>query len=139
MHLHRIKTIIVQAEGRYYKAVMRKSIEDFARFRDDIIGSVLPAFILLTIAIVLFNYLLSGYLFRPFNRILNQMKGYQAGQGMAIEQESTSTREFSRMQQLFHRMIERIEHDYKNLKEYTENMAHELQTLWQSFGTKLKT
>jgi signal transduction histidine kinase len=32
------------------------------------------------------------------------------------------------MQQLFHEMVDRIEHDYRNLKEYTENMAHEIQT-----------
>jgi signal transduction histidine kinase len=40
----------------------------------------------------------------------------------------TSTYEFDRLKKLFERMRRRIENDYSQLKEYTENMSHELQT-----------
>jgi len=50
----------------------------------------------------------------------------------------TSTEEFTRMQDLFSSMLNRIEEDFRNLKEYTENMAHEIQTPLAVVRTKLE-
>ena len=124
----RKKTMFREIGGRFYRLEILSSIEEFERFRDDIFGSIIPAFVLLALGIVGFNFLLSGYLFRPFNRILSQMKNYQTGQSEGVKIEPTTTREFVKMQELFHRMLARIDRDYRNLKEYTENMAHEIQT-----------
>jgi signal transduction histidine kinase len=128
MQYYRQKTTILIVNGDHYKAVITKPVDDFLKLRDDIFGSLIPAFILLAGGIVLFNYLLSGYFFRPFNKILGLMKTYSVGQKTNIEKIETSTVEFKKMQDLFHQMIERIEYDYRHLKEYTENMSHEIQT-----------
>jgi len=56
------------------------------------------------------------------------MKYYTVGKKSDIEKIETSTVEFKKMQDLFHQMVERIEYDYRHLKEYTENMSHEIQT-----------
>ncbi|MGH7497008.1 MAG: histidine kinase dimerization/phospho-acceptor domain-containing protein [bacterium] len=128
MHRFRKKTAIIEANGRYYHVAMIKSVEDFRGLRDDIFGALIPAFALLALAIVAFNFFQSGYFFRPFNRILDVMKMYKVGQRIEVEKIATSTLEFRKMQDLFHQMMGRIESDYRNLKEYTENMAHEMQT-----------
>ena len=128
MQLFRKKTIYLKEAGVNYKLSIRKSLEDFYRLKNDIFGALIPAFAILAIAIILFNSLLSGSLFKPFNRILSQMRTYQVGAEDSIKVVSTTTTEFRKMQHLFHEMVERIEHDYRNLKEYTENMAHEIQT-----------
>lgn len=126
--IHKKKVALLKVDGRYYEAIMTKQIEDFMRLREDIFGSLIPAFILLAVSFVVFSYLLSGYYFRPFNKILELMKTYKVGQGAEIKSVNTSTLEFNKMQDLFHEMIYRIENDYKRLKEYTEHMAHEIQT-----------
>ena len=128
MQLLRKKTIVFEEESKYYKLIIYKSLEDFYRLKNDIFGALIPAFFILAIAIVLFNSLLSGSLFKPFNKILSQMRTYKVGIGAGIKSVNTSTTEFRKMQQLYHEMVERIEHEYRNLKEYTENMAHEMQT-----------
>lgn len=128
MQRARKRVAVFQEDGQYYRTIMTKPVEDYFRFRDDIFRTVLPAFIILAIGIVAFNYLLSGYFFRPFNKILDLMKSYKVGLGTDIKRVKTTTREFNKMQDLFHQMIDRIEHDYRHLKEYTENMAHELRT-----------
>ena len=56
------------------------------------------------------------------------MKTYKVGSYGKVKKVNTSTLEFNKMQDLFHDMIYRIEDDYKRLKEYTEHMAHEIQT-----------
>ena len=126
--IYKKKTTILNVEGKYYKVTMTKLIDDFMKLRDDIFGSLIPAFIFLAISFVVFSYLLSGYYFRPFNKILELMKTYKVGSYGKVKKVNTSTLEFNKMQDLFHDMIYRIEDDYKRLKEYTEHMAHEIQT-----------
>lgn len=128
MQHFRKKTTVFEANDNYYKLTMIKGMEDFYRFKDNIFEALIPAFILLALVIVLFNYLMSGYFFQPFNKILGQMKTYKVSEKVSIKKVETNTKEFIKMQQLFHQMVERIESDYRNLKEYTENMAHEMQT-----------
>lgn len=125
---YRSKTTVISVDSSYYQVQILKSVDDFYSLRDDIFEALIPAFLLLALGIVLFNVLVGGYLFRPFNAILTAMKNYQIGLGVKAEKISTSTTEFNRMQNLFHQMVERIELDYRHLKEYTENMAHEIQT-----------
>jgi len=127
-HRARQKVVLLREDRQLYEVSMIINIEDYARFRDDIFETMLPAFIILASGIVLFNYLMSGYFFRPFNKILAAMKSYQIGRNSDIPAVKTTTREFNKMQSLFHQMVERIEYDYQHLKEYTENMAHEIQT-----------
>lgn len=56
------------------------------------------------------------------------MQSYQTGQKIQLGEEKTTASEFVKMQRLFHFMLERVDKDYRNLKEYTENMAHEIKT-----------
>jgi len=126
--LYRKKTTFIDVNDRFFKVEMIHNISDFNRLQSDILGSLIPGFIILAIVIVLFNYFLSGYFFNPFNKILNQMRNYKVGEGSNVPNIATSTAEFSKMQQLFHNMVERTEREYTTLKEYTENMAHEIQT-----------
>ncbi|MBN2010013.1 HAMP domain-containing histidine kinase [candidate division KSB1 bacterium] len=119
---------IFNINNQQYKLTMIKQMDDFYQLRDDIFGSIIPAFIMLAVGIVLFNLLLSRSIFKPFNRILGIMKMYKIGTDIDVEHVNTSTAEFVKMQQLFHNMLDRIEYDYRHLKEYTENMAHEIQT-----------
>lgn len=126
--LHRKKITFIDVEGKYYKVEMIVNMSDFRRLQDDILKGLIPAFIILALVIVIFNYFLSGYFFAPFNKILSRMKNYKVGEGTDVPNLQTNTSEFSKMQELFQNMIERTENEFTTLKEYTENMAHEIQT-----------
>jgi len=128
MQQFRKKITLLRVNDQCFRAEIIKPLDDFYRLRDDIFGALIPAFILLALGIVLFNYLLSGYFFQPLNKILGIMRTYRVGQGLKLPTVKTRTSEFIKLQDLFHQMIERIENEYRNLKEYTENMAHEMQT-----------
>lgn len=128
MQQFRKKILSFHVNDQFYQVEIIKPLDDFYRLRDDIFGALIPAFILLALGIVLFNYLLSGYFFQPLNKILGIMRTYRVGQNLPQPTVKTRTSEFIRLQDLFHQMITRIENEYRNLKEYTENMAHEMQT-----------
>ncbi|PSR55388.1 hypothetical protein AHMF7605_18695 [Adhaeribacter arboris] len=77
---------------------------------------------------LLLNYLSSRYLWQPFNHTLEQIKHYSLNQGTALAEVPTTTKEFKELNNLFAQMTGRIEHDFRNMKEFTENISHEIQT-----------
>jgi len=127
--LHYKKRLAALPVGnKYYAYEARVRVGDFYRLRDDFLASLFIVFGVLAFGMIAFSYFLSGYLFKPFNQILNVMKTYKVGRGAPVEKVTTNTEEFIKMQELFHQMLAQIEKDYHNLKEYTEDMAHEIQT-----------
>lgn len=126
--LHRQKTFVISANENTYLLKMLININDFTKLKLDVAHRIIPSFIILALVIILFSAFLSGYLLKPFYKILEQMNLYKVGKGSNIPVVKTSTTEFKKMQFLFKRMVNRTEDDYRKLKEYTENMAHEIQT-----------
>jgi signal transduction histidine kinase len=126
--LFRIKTVLVDSEKGVFQYTMYKNINDFDVFRQGVMRTIMNTFVILTLVLTLFSLFLSGFLFRPFHKILGIMDRYEVGDGIEVPDVNTTTAEFKNMQALFVRMIERIENDYRKLKEYTENIAHEMQT-----------
>lgn len=126
--LYREKTIIITTSHGNFKHVMYKNINDFDRFREGVLGTITHTFVVLVLMLTLFSLFLSGFLFRPFHRLLNSMSHYKIGNNFNLPDVRTSTSEFKKMQVLVTKMITQIESDYRKLKEYTENMAHEMQT-----------
>lgn len=126
--LFRAKTVILSTSKGNFEYRMHKNISDFDKFRQGVLGTITNTFIILVLVLTLFSLFLSGFLFRPFHRILGSMSRYKIGSDFNLPDVSTSTTEFKKMQLLVGKMISRIESDYNKLKEYTENMAHEMQT-----------
>jgi len=126
--LHRQKKFTIKAHGKIFLVKMNVVINDFVKLQKDIAHRILPSFVILALAIIAFIAAMSGYLFKPFHRILSQMNRYKVGNGLSVQEIKSSTVELKKLQYLFKRMVNRIEDDYQNLKEYTENMAHEIQT-----------
>ena len=122
------KTILKEYDDNFYEYTMFKNINDFEKLKNDLISTIIRAFIILSLAMVFFSFFLSGFLFRPFHKLLDFIGTYKIGKGLPAPDIKTSTQEFLKMKQLSLQMLNQMEYDYKNLKEYTENMAHEIQT-----------
>ncbi|MFW6094817.1 MAG: sensor histidine kinase [Bacteroidota bacterium] len=124
----RKKTTYTTIDGEHYKVEISKEAGELYNFRDDVFQIIMPIFGLMVVIIVLANYLLSGYFFGPFRKIMKEMASYKLGKANTIQGIQTTTHEFQELIKLYNQMQRRIENDYYQLKEYTENMSHELQT-----------
>lgn len=128
MQLFKMKTTLLKTPKHVFEYTMNLNIDDFNKLKMGLIEDSKMAFIILALAIILFSFFLSGFLLTPFNRILQQMDTYKVGTKSKNPKVKTTTKEFIRMQSLFQTMVTRTEDDYRKLKEYTKNMAHEIQT-----------
>lgn len=109
---------------------------------DDLIRrtSVLLARVALVVLVMLllFNYFFSRSLLRPFYRTLERLKKHRLTQNQPLQLPKSHTREFEELNALLRQMTGRIQDDYLNLKEYTENTAHEMQTPLTIIKAKLE-
>jgi signal transduction histidine kinase len=85
-------------------------------------------FIALLILIVVCNRAISGRLFAPFNKTLRSIESFNLQDPEEIHFPKSTTEEFTQLNRFLDQMIKKSTSDYKALKEFTENAAHELRT-----------
>lgn len=90
--------------------------------------TTLVFFVILVLGLLFLNRKLSQIIWRPFRKILEQLKSFNLNQQKNIEFKSTNITEFAELQDSLHKLIEQNISIYRTQKEFTENASHELQT-----------
>lgn len=116
------------AEGRNYRVQIRQSLLESDDLIDNISLSLGLLLALLLSGLLLVNLSVSRYLWRPFQRTLEAVEGFDWSKPGALVLPATGTREFAQLNRVLERMGGRIQDHFANLKEFTENASHELQT-----------
>lgn len=110
----------------------RIEIHDVIVERDDIYQSVFKSqtrlFIILGVVMVISSFLISSWMFRPFNLTLEKIKNFNIKSLQPTVLGKTGIKEFDILNGFINQMTEKVSSDYRNLKEFTENASHELQT-----------
>ncbi len=124
----RARTLDKVVNGKMYRISMYMALKESQLLLGGIITSLFYVFLVLMALMLLLNYLSSRYLWQPFNHTLEQIKHYSLNRGTALAEVPTTTKEFKELNSLFAQMTSRIEQDFRNMKEFTENISHEIQT-----------
>lgn len=128
LETHRKLRVIRKIVGKTYKI----EIFDVIVESDDIFSSVFQSqtrlFIILGSVLVVFSFLVSSWLFRPFNFTIQSIKNFRLNDLSEPDFGNTNTKEFKELNQILGRMIRKSRKDYISLKEFSENASHEMQT-----------
>lgn len=128
LETHRKLKVIRKINDKTYKI----EIFDVIVESDDILTGVFQSqtrlFIILGAAFVMFSFLVSTWLFRPFNVTLQAIKNFRLNNVEKLNLGKTNTKEFRELNAILNRMANKSQIDYKNLKEFSENASHEMQT-----------
>ena len=125
---HRKLTIVQQINGEYY----RFSMIDIFLETDDVSGGVVNVmtrlFFGLGLILLVCSFLISSWLFQPFQKSLQKIKAFNLKNDEAITFPETTTKEFNQLNGFITQMTDKARRDYISLKEFSENAAHEMQT-----------
>ena len=128
MENNRKLTSFVKTEEQNF----RIEIHDVIVERDDIFRSVFDSqtwlFVILGVVMVISSFLISTWMFRPFNQTLEKIKSFNIKSMQSTSLGRSGIKEFYILNGFINQMTEKVSSDYKNLKEFTENASHELQT-----------
>jgi signal transduction histidine kinase len=111
-----------------YQITIRKSQQQKAVLVTNVIRLMLFVFAGLFIATLLFNWLISKNLWKPFKTSLEKIRRAELHKMEAIHFDKTNTTEFNELNISLNYMTQKMYNDYLNMKEFTENAAHEMQT-----------
>tara|TARA_R110000796_G_scaffold222864_1_gene339066 strand:- start:17408 stop:18652 length:1245 start_codon:yes stop_codon:yes gene_type:complete len=127
-HAYRKLNVIRKIGIAYYDITIFKSLIESNLLVVEILKPMLLVFLGLLTFLILGNLFISRGLWRPFKETLITLKNYELGSTRSIDFSKTNTREFNQLNNMLNIMIKKIHYDYLNLKEFTENAAHEIQT-----------
>ncbi len=112
----------------HYQIDIYKSLLETRLLVYEIFFTEVLVFCGLIVVMIFLNLAVSRNLWKPFKKTLFALTNYQLGGSQQIEVAHTDTTEFKQLNEIIESMTQRIRRDYLNLKEFTENASHEIQT-----------
>ena len=125
---YRQLTSIETLHGKTHKIVTRSSnvrSEDFIIVIALSIGVVI---FLLMVAVFFVNTIILKNVWRPFYENLEILKNFSVEDKQSITLQDTEVDEFRELNASLIKLTNKIKSDFTNLKEFTENASHEMQT-----------
>lgn len=119
---------VVQIGNISYQVILKKSQEQKAVLVNNFSRTMLLVLIGLLLVLLVFNWVISRRLWAPFRQSLQKIKDTELSKIQTLQFGPTNTREFTELNNSLNGMRDKIYHDYINMKEFTENAAHEMQT-----------
>lgn len=124
----RVLTAVVVIDGNGYCVTIAESMMESDDLFESLILIIIASYILLTICLVLVVRQISGSVWRSFYNNLEEVKKFSVKNMSALTLETTGTREFNELNHVLKSLTNRIISDYENLRRFTENASHEIQT-----------
>jgi signal transduction histidine kinase len=126
--LYRQLTHTVPVNGISYLIKIRRTQEQKVAMERNVTRIMLLVFAGLFIATLLFTWLISKSLWKPFRLSLKKIREAELQKMEAVHFEETNTVEFNELNASLNIMTDKIFSDFVSMKEFTENAAHEMQT-----------
>ena len=130
---------IYSVNGRKYQVYVRT---DNLETMDILFPIGLPAFLLILTVLIVFYIIINRINFKiwnPFYKNLNRLKDFSAADKNALELIQSDIDEFQDLNESLTSLTNRIRNDYQNLKEFSENASHELQTPLSIIKVKIES
>jgi signal transduction histidine kinase len=121
-----------------YEIRIFKSLEETDTLIVRIITTMTVLVILLIIALLMVNRYSSRLVWGVFYDTIAKINNYDLNSHQDFTLQDSDVREFADLNRVLKTMTERIKNDYLNLKEYTENASHEIQTPLAIINSKLE-
>lgn len=114
--------------GVNHRVAIRKSLIQSYKLIEVISVALVTFLGLLMLCLIIFQRKLSGKLWQPFYDSLSQIKQFDWTKEKKIALSPNDITEFNELNEVLKKMTDKMQHDYRSLKEFTENASHEIQT-----------
>lgn len=128
MELFRELSTFKKINGENYQITVRNLVVESENFLWAIALSNIIIFLLAFLFLFYFNTKRNLKLWKPFFMNLEQMKRFSLTSKAPLKLEESDVLEFSELKNEITLLTNKVKKDYENLKQFTENISHEMQT-----------
>lgn len=115
-------------QGQNYRIIVRALIVE----SEDILVAIVVSYVVIIALVFMFLFYMNKArnmrLWYPFFKNLEEMKKFSIASNTPIALQESDILEFSELNTEIISLTNKVRSDYKNLKQYTEDVSHELQT-----------
>ncbi len=115
-------------QGQRYKLVTRNSLVRNQDFISIITLSTVIIILLLLTGLWVLNIQIAKNIWKPFYLNLDRLKTFSIQDQNPIELERSNVEEFKELNRSIKNLTSKLQSDFNNLKEFSENASHEMQT-----------
>lgn len=127
-HAYRQLVFTYSLNGTLYQVTIARPLEGTKLLTKTILAVTLGLLLLVILLSVLLNRLILANLWKPFYQAIHVLSRFQIGKGAPLPLPPTDVDEFRLLNEHLQQMVALAEQEYRILKEFTENAAHEMQT-----------
>ncbi|KAA9355294.1 sensor histidine kinase [Larkinella humicola] len=121
-------TFYVPIQGEMHRVSIRKSLIQSYQLIEVITVTMAACLGLLLLGTFWFQGKLSGRLWLPFYESLSRIKRFNLASATPLQLDKPEINEFRELNEVLRKMGDKMQQDYRSLKEFTENASHEIQT-----------
>jgi len=131
-------TFSVLSGDQHYEVILLQSLLESEDLQMIIFSFMAALFGIVLLALFFLNRWLSNKSWNPFFRSLSVLNNWKIGESQAVGFDRTGISEFDQLNSTLENMMQKIQADFVNLKEFTENASHEIQTPLAIIKSKLE-
>ena len=135
---YRKMVFTTSVNNNYFEIIILQSLLESEDLQRIIFYFMAILFALLLLALFFLNRWLSEKAWKPFFRSLSLLKSTKISDKHQIIFDQTGIFEFDQLNRTLEEMIQKMQTDFFNLKEFTENASHEIQTPLAIIKSKLE-
>lgn len=128
----------VHTGENYYNVVLLQSLFESEDLQMVIFSFMVLLFFLVLLALFFMNRWLSAKTWTPFFQSLSILNAWKMSENKTFNFDNTGISEFDQLNDTLEKMMHKIQADFINLKEFTENASHEIQTPLAIIKSKLE-
>ena len=126
------------ANGKGYSISIFHPLTETHLFIKSIIKTMLLMILFVFVSLILFNFIISRKIWKPFYNTINNLRNYNIKSRQPLNLGPTDINEFNILNRTLANMADKIQIDYLSLKEFTEDASHEIQTPLAIINSKME-
>lgn len=115
-------------DGTHYRISYYNLVVEADDITETIVITMLAVFFVQLLFIGVFLWVISKRIFRPFNESLASLQRFSFQKNQPLEFPKNGIFEFDRLNMFLEKMSRKLLKDYRQIKEFSENLSHEIQT-----------
>ena len=125
---YRLLKFTYKKNDKRYRITIAKEMSYIGELQTKLFRFEMVGLLLLLFIFSLFNITLSRKLLKPLNLFCNELENFNIHEKSKFKVIQTSTKEFVILEASFKALIQTVQKDFENLRLFTENASHEMQT-----------
>ncbi|EAZ79829.1 sensor histidine kinase [Algoriphagus machipongonensis] len=114
--------------GAHYRISYYNLVVEADDITETIVTTMLTVFLVQLLFIGFFLWAISRKIFRPFHNSLEQLQDFTLQKNVPLSFKKSGVFEFNLLNSFLEKMSSKLLKDYRNIKEFSENISHEIQT-----------